>query len=775
MLAGVPAFAQDTSQVRTLETVTVTAQKVGSEDVQKVPLSIQVLDSQDLTDLHATDFTTFARYLPSVSYTGGGQGSGGGPGLATISMRGITNGNDGNHSGPLPTVGVYLDEQPITTIGGTLDVPTYDIERVEALAGPQGTLYGASSEAGTIRIITNKPDTSAFAAGYDVMADAVQHGGIGYTLDGFVNLPITDNAAIRIVAWDEHDAGYIDNVHGTRTYPTTGVTIDNASAAKNDYNTVNKLGGRVELGINLDDDWTITPMLMGQLETSDGVFGYDPSVGVLKVQHYYPEYFKDHWYQAALTIQGKIGDFDVTYSGGFMDRHQQSSADYTDYTYWYDTLSGYYVTDNSGNPVDSSQYILGNDHFEKFSNELRIASPRQDRLRFVVGLFQERQTHDIVQDYKINALGSDFWVPGWPNTLWLTDQLRVDRDLAAFGEVSFDILPNLTATGGVRVFQADNSLKGFFGFSLNQDLAWGSATGMASCFAPADIATAPCTNLDKRVKETGETHKVNLTWQIDDQHMVYATYSTGFRPGGINRYGKLPPYQSDQLENYELGWKTSWAGDRVRWNGAVYWENWKDFQFAFLGINSLTQITNGGQAQVQGIESNVSWLVTDGFTLSAAGAFNNARLTSVYCGDLNPSTGLPDTSCTPPLTPNQAPKGQELPSTPRFKGNLIGRYDFQVQDFSAHLQAAAAFQTSSWPDLRNVRTLLGQMPGYTTIDLTGGIGRGNWSLELSIQNVFDARGQVYRYAECTTQVCGYEPYVIVTQPRTIGLTFGQKF
>lgn len=365
-----------------LETVTVTATKVGEQDLQKVPVSIQVLDNERLEDLHVADFRDFARFLPSVSFTAGGQGSSGGPGQGTISMRGVTNGADGNHSGPLPTVGVYLDELPITTIGGTLDVPAYDLERVEVLAGPQGTLFGASSEAGTIRLLTNKPDPNTFAAGYEVEGNNVANGGFGYGLRGFVNIPLDDHVAIRLVGWDEHDAGYIDNVHGTRTYPSTGVTIDNAAFAKNDYNSADKLGGRAELGIELDENWVITPMIMGQLEKSNGIAGFDPSVGDLKVRHFFPEYFKDHWYQAGLTITGKVGDLDITYAGGYMDRRANGSSDYTDYTFWYDTLAGYYVTDNAGNPVDSSQHILANDQFTKLTNEVRLSSAAESRFRW---------------------------------------------------------------------------------------------------------------------------------------------------------------------------------------------------------------------------------------------------------------------------------------------------------------------------------------------------------------------------------------------------------
>jgi len=786
VLGGMPVMAEETAQVG-LETVTVTAQKMGEQDLQKVPLSIAVLDSDKLEELHVSDFRDFVRFLPSVSFTAGGQGSSGGPGQATISMRGVTNGADGNHSGPLPTVGVYLDELPITTIGGTLDVPAYDLQQVEALAGPQGTLFGASSEAGTIRLITNQPDATKFEAGYELEGNNVSGGSFGYGLRGFVNVPIDDHTAIRLVAWDEHDAGYIDNVHGTRTYPTAGITIDNASAVRKDYNYTDKLGARMALGIDLDDNWTITPSVIGQIEKSNGIGGFDPSLGDLKVSHYFPEFSKDHWYQAALTITGKIGNLELTYAGGYMDRRGSGESDYTDYTFWYDTLAGYYFTDNSGNAVDSSQYILYKDQYTKWTNELRLSSPADGRLRWVVGLFHQRQVHNILQDYKVDNLGSNFWIPGWPKTLWLTDQQRIDRDLAAFGQVTYDILPNLSLTAGLRVFDATNKLEGFFGLADTIS----SHTGVANCAKPLVPSRfgGPCTNVNKHVYEWGETHKFNLQWQIDDADMLYATYSTGFRPGGVNRVGSLPPYQSDSLTNYEIGWKTSWFNNTIRWNGAAYWEDWDNFQFAFLGLNSLTQIANAGAARIQGVESDVTWQVDDAFTITTSGAYNYARLTKVYCGDLDPATGALDTTCpngTYAYPPN-APKGTVLPSTPRFKGNITGRYEFDLLSLKSHLQGSLVYQTSAYPDLRiqapspatgleiPIRQVLGKMPAYATFDFAFGVAKDDLSLDFAVQNLFDERGQIYRYAYCTTQICGYQPYVLPTKPRFISLTLSQKF
>ena len=158
--------------------IIVTAQK-REENLQNVPLSIQAIDSEKIEELHLTDFADYAAFLPSLSYQSGGQS--GGSGFARPYMRGVASGGDGNHSASPPSVGMYLDEQPITTISGALDIHMYDIARVEALAGPQGTLYGASSEAGTVRIITNKPDPTGFQAGYDLEGNSVDHGGTGYT------------------------------------------------------------------------------------------------------------------------------------------------------------------------------------------------------------------------------------------------------------------------------------------------------------------------------------------------------------------------------------------------------------------------------------------------------------------------------------------------------------------------------------------------------------------------------------------------------------------
>jgi outer membrane receptor protein involved in Fe transport len=251
MLAGTGvALAQQTDEGG-IDEVVVTALKT-EQSMQDVPLSIQAIGEEQLSQLQVSEFGDYVKFLPNVSYQTYG------PGLARPYMRGVASGENANHSGPLPSVGVYLDEQPITTIQGPLDVQVYDIARVEVLAGPQGTLYGASSQAGTIRIITNKPDPGGFDAGFNVTGSMLESD-FGHTEQGFLNIPLGERAAVRIVAWNKHEPGYIDNVLSDRVFPTSGIAVDNSDRLEDNYNSYDKTGARAALRIDLSDNWPTRP------------------------------------------------------------------------------------------------------------------------------------------------------------------------------------------------------------------------------------------------------------------------------------------------------------------------------------------------------------------------------------------------------------------------------------------------------------------------------------------------------------------------------------
>ncbi len=761
MSAHAAAASTAANDTATVAEVIVTANKQ-EENLQKVSLSIQALDTRTLTQRNVSEFQDYVKFLPSVSFQTTA------PSVTSIYMRGVASGENGNHSGPLPSVGLYLDEQSVTTIGGALDIHVYDVARIESLAGPQGTLYGASSESGTVRIITNKPSTGGFSAAYDVQGNVNAKGAPGYDAEGFVNIPLNDKTAVRLVGWAEHDGGYIDNIPGTRSF-STGVVLNNASLVKKNFNPVDTVGGRAALKIDLNDTWTIMPSVIAQDQRQQGVFGYQPNLGDLNVQHFLPDRSHDRWYQASLSVTGKLSKYDVTYTGGYFQRKVDATSDYTDYSFWYDKAygSGAYWTDNAGNPVaNPAQFITGKDQFDKSSHELRIQSPQTDRLRLTAGLFEQRQSHWIIQDYTIAGLGSNISVDGWKNTIWLTDQMRVDRDSAAFGQIAYDLTDKITLTGGLRAYQYKNSLVGFYGFSAG----FSSHTGEAKCFNQIHYRGDPCINLNKTVSDSGNTYKFDITYKLDDNKRIYATVANGYRPGGVNRNGALPPYAADELTSYELGWKTSLFEKKVRFNGAVYYEDWNNFQYSFLGANSLTIIANAGQAKIIGLESDLTWVVNPHFTLSGAMAATSAELSKDYCNTLGaacPSTG----------NPVAAPNGQQLPVTPAFKGNLTARYTFMLSDWDAHVQGSAVYSDTAWSDLRNTeRQILGEMPSYTLVDLSAGVDKNELSVELFVKNLLDERANLTRYVECTTAVCGQGgPYVVPQQPRVIGVRVGQKF
>ena len=800
MLAGAPALAQTppADAAAPEGEIIVTAQK-REESLQNVPISIQALGTRKLDQLNVASFNDYAALLPSVTFQAGT------PGATQVYMRGVASGGDGNHSGPLPSVGIYLDEQPVTTIDGALDVHIYDIARIESLSGPQGTLYGASSQAGTIRIITNKPSTAGFEGRVDGEINTVAKGGVGGKLEGMINLPISANAALRIVGWYQRDAGYIDNIAGTRRFiipagtvlaPGYTGTVTNAGRVAKDINTTDIVGGRAALKVDLDSNWTATASVIGQELRTKGRFSKDNTLGDLQVQTFFPESSRDRFIQAALTIQGKIGNWDLTYAGAYLDRKTHAESDYTDYAEAYDALyasaggiAGYFgFVNNAGQTIDPRQLIIGDDHFTKISQELRVASPQEDRFRVVAGVFYQRQTHLIQQDYKVAGLAANASVNGRPGTLWLTLQDRKDRDYAIFGEASFDITPQLTLTAGGRAYIYDNTLAGFNGFG--QPSAVGGP-GVGRCFrdaagnlVAATVPGGPCPNvgvqiidanglktttvLPARASGQGFTHRLNLTWKPTHDLLFYATWSRGFRPGGINRRPGLGPYGADFLTNYEFGWKTTFLDGKLRFNGAIYQQNWQGFQFAFLGLNSLTQIQNGPNARIRGVEADVNFTPVTGLTITATGAYTDAKTVTGLCVAASP---LPD--CGGPAN-TTTPIGTRLPITPQFKASGNIRYSWEMGSMKPFVQAVVNHQSSASTDLRVAQAvLLGPLPQFTTAGFSIGSIIGPVTAEVFVENAFDERAQLSRGVRCS--VCYQRSYATLVTPRTIGLRLGAKF
>ncbi len=768
-----PALAQDTG----LDEIVVTAQK-RTQNLQDVPVSIQVLGNEQLEDLNINGFSDYMQFLPNISFQTNR------PGVSQVYMRGISSGGDGNHSGSMPSVGIYLDEQPITTINHVLDMHVYDISRIESLAGPRGTFFGASSQAGTLRIITNKPVIGEVEAGFDVGANSVAHGDIGYTLEGFANIPISEKAAIRLVGWHKDEAGYVDNVHGQLTLlGTPEFEKDNTALVEKDFNQSEITGMRAMLKLDLNENWTLTPGVVAQKQDSKGTWLHDPEdVGDLQVKRFWPDFYDDEWYQASATLEGSIGDLNLVYAGAHLDRETDVQEDYIGYAQYLQNYYAYYGTcyhhsSTSVDPnyicTDSDQYVTRDETFNRQSHELRLQSSADGRFRWTAGLFYQRQEHDF--DLRWNTPGMDplggngIWPESPPSVVegesvsWQTDQVRVDRDRAFFGEVEYDLTDNLTIVGGYRRFEYENSLVGYNGH-------------VAKCLVEG-VPQYPCatgaTNIDDVSEGSGNTYKFSLNYSLDDDKMVYFTYSEGFRAGGVNRAKNagqfIPKYQPDFVNNYEFGWKMTSADGRVRFNGAAYMLDWDDFQLAYHDgdVSILTIIQNIGKAQTVGTEFDVAFAATDRLMLTLAGSYNKAELQESFWTSIEDRENGEDPT---------ASEGSEMPFVPNVKMSATGRMSVDFGSLPGYVQASASYTDKSWSRLDD--SARQTQPSYAILNLAAGIQGDTWTVDLFVDNATDKRAVITLQHEDYWDPTGelfWDTTSTTNRPRTIGLRYGRRF
>jgi len=855
-----PAAAAPGEEADGFGDIVVTATRT-SESIQKVPISMQALGTETLQQRQVKGLSDFAALLPSVSFEGIG------PGRNTAFFRGIV-----PAGGAYASVGYYLDDIPIT---GTEvpDIHAYDLERVEALSGPQGTLYGAGSLAGTIRLITNKPKLDAFEFGYDAEANKYGKGDFGGQLESFINLPVNDTIAVRAMGYYRRDGGYIDNTPNDGKFndgrpsvytlgddnPGTSYTLSNADIAEDDYNTIREYGGRLQVLWEPVDGWEITPSITAQRQIAKGYFGFDPRVGDLEVHDYDKTRNDDRWYQAALSIHGHIGDWDIVSATGFFKRRTKTLNDYTYYTVTYDGFGGGYESylqffDQSGctgsgaslrctKLLNPTQYYHADIHRNKFTQELRLSTPKDWPFDVTIGGFYQRQKNENNVYYAIRGLDNiagyteacaysitngcegnatdltGFGIPVSqggtmiPGTnavkgdgFYIVENNQLYHDEAIFAEGHYNITPTLKITGGIRYFWTDFAVKGFAGVAAS---AQGSAatdvtTGMlGGCPTPLPAKRLQCLNYNRlapdqvgRYKEDGETHKIALNWQFLPDKMIYANYSTGFRPGGYNRPLRIrssgitaaaPPFESETLTNYELGVKTTWS-NIFRLNAAIYFEKWDNIQYSVVvaGAQGAGYTGNAGKAEVKGIEFDAD-LKLGNFTFSTSGAYNDGKLKGDFCnfvvdpvtasiGQLSSCAPGELTDTNPPVATVAADGGTRLPRQPKFKGTTSIRYDVQFGGLDAYLQGAALYQTGATQDLNvNSNELLGNTSGFISFDFSGGLKKDNWSLTLFLQNAFDKRGELTKNTFCSIDFCANSARTFTIKPQFFGIRFGQRF
>ncbi len=789
MLAANPAIAQspapaaDDAQASppaassSLGEIVVTATRK-QESLQKVPISVQALGMDKLDQHQVNVFSDYVALLPSVSFDTLG------PGRTNLYFRGIS-----VNAGGLPTAATYIDDIPITSEGGMPEVHVYDVERVEALSGPQGTLFGSSSLAGTLRIITQKPKLDKLEAGMDVQVDKYGVGAAGAQVEGYLNLPLGHNVALRVMAFYDHEGGYIDNTPGSYTFtfgqndPSITYPRNNASVVQNNYNPVTEYGGRASLLFKISDDWSLTPSITYQHLQSYGGFGYDPRLAGLSVHDYSPTSNHDEWYQASLTVQGQIAGLDVTGVLGYFHRDTHVVQDYSYYAIDYDKNGGsyYYFRDANGHLLDPIQYATLSTAAHKITEELRFSTPRSSRFQLTAGVFNQFQKNTNESDYILTGtshgyFGTDYnpdtgiFTPADPapvvrgDALYSGDIDQTYKDFGVYAEATYPILDTLKLTGGIRYFSTSNNSYGFNGTIYSADCTF-PLTGHLSCI-----------NVNEPYHQTGETHKVSLAWQFEPDKMLYATYSTGFRPGGGNALTGSQPYKADTLDNFEVGAKLR-LGPTFRINAAAYYEKWKGVQYAVIVPDTYgsTATINAGNARVYGIETDFDWRIGP-LTISGSGAYNDAKLSTNFC-DLTSLTDLvPRATCSAATGDLAAAAGTRLPRQPIFKGQVTARYEQPVGSYTAYLQGVAHHQSGSTSDLNTANdALYGDPAGFYSFDFSAGVKREGFTIEAFIQNAFDSRGVLSRNAFCEIQTCyeGTRSYPI--KPRYFGLRVSHKF
>ena len=764
-----------------IEEVVVTATKRASS-TQDIPVAVQAVTEDTLEDLAIGNFEDYIRYLPNV--TAGGRG----PGQNTAYIRGmaiepITVLLSGAQ-GTAPNVAMYLDEQPVTAPARNLDLYATDVQRVEVLPGPQGTLFGASSQAGTIRLITNKPEFDGFDIGVDLSVSTTEYGEESETVETFINIPVNDRIALRAAMYSAEEGGYIDNVPGTfTTNPAvnpaslagTAVkydTADNTALVEEDFNDAKYRGGRFSARGMINEDWDILLQHTEQELRADGVFDYDPEVGDLQATRFFPDSLDDEFGLTAWTLTGRLGALDVVYTGGYLDREIEQSVDYTGYN----NSGGYiaYYTCTYSNPAYITNYGLDPDAgyvtpggrecrdpvkgaviyqtHERNTHEVRISTPQDKKVRVTAGFFYDDFQLETQDDYHYAAIQSLGFVPNLPvstaakvnpndrgpNVAFFNDIRRMEEQMAFFGEVSYDFTDNLELIVGLRYYDMEIDFEGSSNFGDGIFQGSPATNGVVNKDRGRDYdisgghTTEPLELDDVIVKFTAN-------YKFNDDVLLYGTYSEGFRPGGWNRGGGIPArnpayptvsatYESDDVQNYELGWKMTLMDGAMRFNGSAYYVDWTDMQvtrFDPQNVSILTFVENAADASIQGVEGDIIYKPSENLTLFGGFSFNDTELKAVFGQAVE-----------------LAPVGSELPLTPNHQFSLRARYDWFLDNgWNTYAMGAIQHASTSYSSVVAAKRV-GQ-DNYTQMDASIGATKESWKVELFAENMTNERAELF--------------------------------
>lgn len=689
-----------------LEEIIVTAQK-REERLIDVPQSMSVLSGDDLSKLGATQFRDIANTVPGLSFTTSGAGS------TAVALRGVTNGNVS------PTVGIYVDDVPYGSTSAfahsyrlAFDVGLFDLDRVEVLRGPQGTLYGASTMGGLIKYVNNRPNTERFDGNVQTSISSTNSGGVNYNVSAVANVPIVaEKMALRASAYESHDGGYIDNV----------------ALARKDANRSDIYGGRLDFLLTPTEALTlrITGFLQNISRAGEDTVDYTlagvPLSGGLDQDRRFPEPFDSKFRLVSATAAYDWEPATLTSISSYQTAQMHQFLD----------ISRVYVPILNGifGPTYSAVRYSNSDTTDKFTQEVRLASNGTRTLEWLIGGFYTRETSEAAQYFSLlNLAGQPV-----PNDVFTYFVPSVYKEYAAFGDLTWRLSSKVDLSAGIRHARNDQVFRQF-------------GTGALGRSNPGSASSSEVS-----------TYLANARYHFSDHATGYVRYATGYRPGGpnyvtINPTTGLPngpaTFQADSLKSYEIGVKAETAERRFGFDLSAYEIDWSNIQ-AQVNVGGFSTILNATSgATARGAELTLTARPTSGFTATAALAYQDAYLdeTDVNLGGA---------------------RGERLPNVPRFTGALNADYVFQEEGLRPTVGAtlrSVSDRLAGFGTANNYR-----LPAYTSVDLRSGIALSSINVQLYVHNVFDERGQLGNMLPV------FGTRIAIQQPRTVGITATTRF
>jgi iron complex outermembrane recepter protein len=691
-----------------LQEIIVTAQK-RSERLLDVPMSVSVLSGSELAAQGATQFRDFAATVPGLSFQTSGAGK------TQITLRGVTAGTDIG-----ATVGILVDDVPYGAgvANRTLDMGLADVERIEVLRGPQGTLYGASTMGGLIKYVSTRPDPSRFSGKVLTAVSSVEEGGVGYSAAGAVNMPLAQTAALRVSGFHSDDGGYIDNLARNRQ----------------DVNATRMDGGRVDFLYQPSDAFSIRLAAFMQNLSRDGEGTADytltgaPLFGELDQSRVLAEPTENQYRLYTGTLEYDFGSTKLTSISGYQANELTYLEDMT--------------TVSNPNYLALIRLFLGPDfstlgqqishRYSKFTQEVRLASDSQSQLEWLAGVFYSHENHN----------GRVFWptqdLAGNPTTANILDfrDAGYFDEYAGFVDLTWHFNDKFDVTAGMRYAHDKLSIAqmpaGLFGSGI-------------------DAATAA----DENVK----TYLANARYHINERSTAYLRYATGFRPGSPN-FPRIdvttgtttltPPAGPDDLKSYELGYKAETSDRRFGIDAAIFYIDWSDIKIVRV-VGGFGFIDNAaGGATVRGGELAITLRPLQQLKISAAMAYQEATL-----NESEPAVG--------------GRAGEFLPAVPRFSGGLSADYQF-AGEWEPHIGASINHVGERHATFDNSPQLVQYvLPEYTNVDVRGGVTLRNVDLQLFVRNLTDERAV---FSAINWRGTGMPAF---SQPRTIGVSALARF